>query len=160
MKKILTPQEASVIAKNVRGEGKRVVLVGGCFDILHIGHIAFLTEAKKAGDMLFVMLESDENIRQIKGPNRPINSQADRAAILEKLEMVDCVILLSKFETDEDYDNLVSSLKPAIIAITADDPARAHKERQAKQTGAKISEVVKPISNRSTTKLIEILEEM
>lgn len=160
MGKILDIKKAIAIAKTLCSEGKTIVLAGGCFDILHVGHIAYLTGAKKTGDVLFVFLESDENIKKIKGEHRPINAQADRAKILESLEMVDYVIPLPQIEKDNYYDDLVISLKPAIIAITKGDPTRKHKDRQAKLVDGKVLEVAAPVVNKSTTKLINILNEI
>lgn len=158
--KVLTLQEAISVAMNLRKEDKRIVLAGGCFDVLHIGHVAFLKEARQRGDVLIVLLESDENINHLKGPNRPINTQKDRAEILENLEIVDYVVKLPAFTENTDYDNLVISLKPAIIAITKGDPGKNHKDRQAEKVGAKVVEVTDTVSNRSTTKLIDILKEI
>lgn len=160
MNKILNVTEAIKLSKNLRGEGKKLVLAGGCFDVLHIGHIAFLKEAKQRGDILIVLLESDENINHLKGPHRPINTQKDRAEILENLEIVDYVVKLPAFTENTDYDNLVISLKPAIIAITKGDPGKNHKDRQAEKIGAKVVEVTDTVSNRSTTKLLKILTEI
>jgi rfaE bifunctional protein nucleotidyltransferase chain/domain len=158
--KIISTNQAITICKILRTQGKRIVLVGGCFDVLHIGHIAFLKEARQRGDVLIVLLESDENINHLKGPNRPINTQKDRAEILENLEIVDYVVNLPAFTKNVDYDNLVISLKPAIIAITKGDPGKNHKDRQAEKIGAKVVEVTDTVSNRSTTKLLEILTEL
>jgi FAD synthetase len=160
MGKIRNITEAISQAKKYHVEGKKIVLAGGCFDILHIGHLTFLEQAHKKGDKLFVFLESDEMIRQHKGDNRPINNQKDRAKILSHLSMVDCVILLPPKVNDAFYDNLVIQLKPAIIATTAGDTYRAHKERQAEKIGATVVDVTAPISNQSTTKLVSLLSEL
>lgn len=157
--KILTIQQAIDVSNKLKAEGKAIVLAGGCFDILHIGHIDFLNEAKKRGDVLFVLLESDEAIRRIKGNNRPINSQADRARILSALLGVDYAIILPQLKTDKEYDDVVIKLRPDIIATTKGDKYKKHKERQAKLIGAKVVDVIKNISNKSTTKLIKLLSE-
>ena len=159
MGKILNIDQAVKISKKLRERGRTIVLAGGCFDILHIGHIDFLNEAKKRGDVLFVLLESDEIIRKIKGNNRPINTQVDRARILSALLSVDYVIILPQFTKDKEYDDIVTRIKPDIIATTEGDKYREHKERQAKLTGARVVDVVKNISNKSTTKLIKLLSE-
>ena len=159
MNKIFSTGQAIKESEKIRNTGKRIVLVGGCFDVLHIGHIDFLNEAKKRGDILFVLLESDEIIRKIKGNNRPINTQVDRARILSALLSVDYVIILPQFTKDKEYDDIVTRIKPDIIATTEGDKNREHKERQAKLTGAKVVDVVKNISNQSTTKLIKLLSE-
>ncbi|HVF69877.1 MAG TPA: adenylyltransferase/cytidyltransferase family protein [Xanthomonadales bacterium] len=160
MKKILNIDQAIQVAKDLNKKGKTIVLAGGCFDILHVGHIAYLTGAKKAGDVLFIFLESDDNIKKLKGNNRPLNTQTDRAIILENLEMTDYVIPLPRVENDTDYDRLVISIKPAIIAITKGDPTREHKDRQAKLVNGKVLGVSAPIVNKSTTRLINILNEI
>jgi FAD synthetase len=137
---------------------QKIVLVGGCFDILHIGHITFLEKAKKAGDYLIVLLESDQAIQKLKGKNRPINSQADRAKILSSLKVVDKVIALPVMK-DLDYDELVKKIKPAVIATTSGDSGIHHKKRAAKLVGAKVKVVTKNIKDQSTTNLVKLLSE-
>ena len=157
MRKILTIEDAIKISKKLKEQGKTIVLAGGCFDILHIGHINFLKEAKTYGDYLFILLESDERIRKIKGKNRPINIQKDRAEILSSLCFADYVIILPLFKDNNNYDNLITAIKPDIIATTKGDTQRIHKERQAKLINATVVDVVKNISNKSTTRLVKIL---
>ncbi len=160
MNKILNLKQAINISSELQKKGKKIVLAGGCFDILHVGHIAYLTGAKNAGDVLFVFLESDENIKKIKGDHRPINAQVDRAKILESLTVIDYIIPIAPITNDKNYDDLVISLKPAIIAITAGDPTRIHKDRQAKLVHGKVIEVAAQVINKSTTKLVNILNEI
>lgn len=160
MSKILKFKEASKLREDLQTQNKSIVLVGGCFDVLHLGHLTFLREAKKRGDILVILLESDESIKKTKGKNRPINSQHDRAFMLEALEMVDAIILLEPEMTDKAYDSLVITLKPAIIATTAGDTNRRHKERQAEKIGAEVVTVTKPVANKSTSRLISLLEEI
>jgi rfaE bifunctional protein nucleotidyltransferase chain/domain len=156
--KIVTVEQAIQIAQDLHMKNKRIVLVGGCFDILHIGHIAFLERAKKAGDVLFILLEADESIRQIKGESRPINNQENRARILAAIEVVDEVILLSHRLKNQDYDKLIMQLKPAIIAITRGDLKRHQKARQASLVNAEIIDVIDVISDQSTTRLVRLLD--
>lgn len=155
--KILTIKEAFKIANKIRRQHKSIVLVGGCFDILHTGHIEFLTQAKKQGNVLMVLLESDETIQHVKGGERPINNQSDRSIVLTALSIVNYVILLDHFTKDQEYDDLVKSIKPDIIATTTGDPYRIHKERQAKLVGSRVVDVVHRISHTSTSKLAELL---
>lgn len=157
MNKVVTVEQAVEIAEDLHGKGKRIVLVGGCFDILHIGHISFLERAKEAGDVLFVLLEADESIKEIKGENRPINTQEDRARILAAIEVVDEVVLLSSNLENRDYDKLIILLKPDIIATTQGDLKRHLKERQASLVSAEIIDVIDVISDQSTTRLIRLL---
>ena len=160
MHKILTPNEAVTLSNELQKQNKKIILAGGCFDLLHIGHIHFLEQAKKAGDILFVFLEHDATIKKLKGDNRPINTQEDRAKILAALTIVDYVVMLPEQTDNAFYDDLVIQLKPAIIAATQGDPNRHHKERQAKQIGATVVDVITPITNQSTTHLISVLKEI
>ncbi len=157
MNKIVTVNQAIEKSEQLRNHGKRVVLAGGCFDILHIGHITFLEKAKAAGDSLFVMLESDTRIKKIKGENRPINSQEIRAKILAAIEVVDFVILLAPNLIDQVYDEMIIKLKPAIIATTQGDLSRSHKERQAAKVGCRVIDVAEYIKNQSTSRFIKLL---
>ncbi|OGE26630.1 hypothetical protein A3C26_04540 [Candidatus Daviesbacteria bacterium RIFCSPHIGHO2_02_FULL_39_12] len=129
----------------------KIVLVGGCFDVLHPAHVIFLEKAKKMGDFLVVILESDEKIKKIKGANRPVYSQKDRAMMLTALKAVDKVVLLPVMEKEKEYDELVRKIKPDIIVTTRGDPQIYHKQRTAKLTGAKVKYATKFISKFSTT---------
>jgi len=97
-------------------KGKKVVFTNGCFDLLHIGHIHCLREAKKWGEILIVGLNSDSSVRKIKGEERPIVPQRERAAILASLEMVDYVCI---FDEDTPY-RIISLLKPDCIVKGGD----------------------------------------
>lgn len=133
----------------------KIVLVGGCFDILHVGHIRFLKKAKSWGDILIVLLESDEKIKKLKGKGRPINSQKVRAEVLSSLKDVDIVFPLPKNIENSDYDLIVREIKPDFIAITEGDPNIKFKERAAQQAGAKVKVVTALAGDYSTKKLIE-----
>lgn len=152
-KKILTVRQATTLAKKINGQGKRIVLVGGCFDILHVGHVLFLEKAKAKGDILFVWVESDESIRKSKGENRPIHTQKQRATVIAALACVDYVIPLPHFADNKHYDDLVKKIKPAIIAATKGDPEIIHKQRSAKLVGATVAYVTKRVSKASTSNL-------
>ena len=131
--------------------------MGGCFDVLHLGHIIFLEKAKKMGDKLIVLLESDENIRKNKGNNRPINNQENRAKMLLSLKVVDKVVKLPEMKTNEDYLALIKKIKPSVIAITDGDERVFQKKEQAKLIGAKVVEVTKQIPYQSTSRIVEII---
>ena len=150
-------KDAISLVQKRKNKNKKIVLVGGCFDILHIGHITFLEKAKKEGDVLVVLLESNQSIRKSKGKDRPINSLKDRAKILSALKYVDVVIPLPPMETDQEYDNLIGKIHPDIIAITKGDPGISHKKRQAKKLGIKLKIVTNIIKDSSTTNLIKLL---
>lgn len=135
---------------------KKVVLAGGCFDVLHIGHVRFLKKAKSFGDYLIVLLESDKNIKRLKGSARPFHNQKERKEVLESLNFVDKIIILPDTVTHKTYDDLVKKIKPNIIAITEDDPIKDIKLIQAKSVGAKLK-VVKKYKSHSTSNLVKIL---
>lgn len=150
---IVKTEEAINVSNKLREQGKIVVLAGGCFDILHTGHLRFLTSAKTTGDILIVLLESDDNVKKLKGKGRPVNSQKDRAEILAGLKPVDYVVLLDQMQSDKDYDRLIAQIRPKVLAATMGDPGLKHKKRQAKLINAKVRQVIHRIGNRSTTGL-------
>jgi D-beta-D-heptose 7-phosphate kinase/D-beta-D-heptose 1-phosphate adenosyltransferase len=156
MDKILNPDEAKTIFTDCQKNKKSTVLVGGCFDVVHIGHVRFLQEAKKLGDILFVFLESDEKVRRLKGENRPLFKQSERAIVLSAISYVDYVITLPFISTDEGYNELVLSLKPDIIAVTENDPHLGKKKKQADLIKGKL-EVVPFVKTFSSSKLVKVL---
>ncbi len=155
MNKILTIDHAAKLSKKLKKENKTIVLAGGCFDILHYGHIVFLKEAKKRGNTLFVLLESDESVKKRKGEKRPINSQISRAGTLSKLGLVDYIVMLSGVTKDEEYDRIMFQIKPAVVAQTAGDPNSAQRKKQCEMVGAKLISVTKSVKGASTTKILE-----
>ena len=159
MDKAINVNQAIKVSKKLRSEGKKIVLAGGVFDILHIGHVKFLKKAKDKGDCLFVLVESDGNVKRIKGKTRPINNQKNRAVILSSLASVDYVVILPNLKTDTEYDKIVTQIRPEIIATTAKDPNILHKKRQANQIKGKVVNVTARISNHSTTKLAKLINQ-
>lgn len=155
MAKIVSLQEITSIINSFR-KNNSIVLAGGCFDILHIGHIIFLKEAKKMGNLLLVLLESDEKVRKLKGSNRPYFSQEDRAEVLASINAVDYVILLPLLDTDKDYNNLILQIKPKIIAVTTNDPLISKKKKQAKMVGGEIR-IIPYLATLSSSKLAKLL---
>ncbi len=135
---------------------KKIILVGGCFDLLHFGHISFLKRARSLGDYLIVALESDENVRRMKGDARPIHTQAQRKEMIESLSCVDEVITLPPMHGYPDYLELVKKIKPAVIAVTEGDHAKIKKGQQAKEIGAQLIEIPK-IHTPSTSQLVKLL---
>ncbi len=156
MNKLITFNLLSNLVKQLRQAKQVVVLVGGCFDILHLGHVRFLKEAKKYGTVI-VVLESDANVTKYKGKNRPIHKQSERAEVLASLETVDHIVLLPPFSRDEEYFELTKTISPTIIAITEGDPQLENKQRQARRVSAKIV-VVPKIQTPSTTQLAKLLD--
>lgn len=156
MNNILKVKEAIKIAQALRKQSKSIVLAGGCFDIIHVGHVIFLAKAKKYGDFLFVLLESDEKVKRLKGDNRPINSQQDRALVISAISSVDFVVMLTNLKTDSEYDKIVRKIHPSIIAVTVDDPNIRHKKRQAKLINGKVVYVTKRVVEQSTTRIASL----
>ena len=113
---IKTKEEIYALSDRLKKEGKKVVFTNGCFDILHVGHVKYLQEAKSYGDVLIVGLNSDSSVRELKGPTRPVNTEADRAYILAALESVDYVVLFSE-ETPHD---LIRNIAPDILVKGGD----------------------------------------
>lgn len=159
MGKIVNVGQATTISKQLRSRGRKIVLAGGVFDILHVAHVKFLEKAKQQGNILFVLLESDDNVRKLKGKNRPINIQKNRSIVLSALTSVDYVVQLPNLKNDTDYDKVVSQIRPSIIAITAKDPNIVHKIRQANQINGKVVCVLQRISDQSTTRLARLINQ-
>ena len=158
MATIISVDQIDETIKPLKQKGENIILTGGCFDILHPGHIEFLSNTKKLGGKLVVLLESDETVKRLKGEGRPVHTQHDRAYVLAHLSPVDVVILLPQFNNNEDYEHLVAALSPDIIAITKDDPVKKYVEPQAIKIGAKLIEVVerRPYATSSITKRLNI----
>jgi len=91
--KIMTIAEAVRWRETLRREGRRLAVTNGCFDILHRGHADYLDRARRAGDALLVLLNSDRSVRELKGPDRPVNDEAARAFVLAALAAVDAVVV-------------------------------------------------------------------
>lgn len=154
MDKIISAGKISPLAKELKSKNKKIVLVGGCFDILHLGHIIFLEKAKKTGDILLVLLESDQKIKELKGVDRPVHSQTERAKILSAISFVDYIILLPFMTKKSQYNDLVKKIMPDIIAATRAAEGNDYKKRTANLTGAKLVFVTRVIGQYSTTGIL------
>jgi cytidyltransferase-like protein len=133
---------------------KKIVLVGGCFDILHFGHIQFLQKARECGDYVVVVLEPDERITQHK-KRTPTHTQMERAYNLLALHSVNHVILLPLLHGFDDYLKLVKAINPQVIAITAGDPQLTNKQKHADSIGAELIEVTTIIGNFSSSAIYQ-----
>ena len=134
------------IAQNLRDENQKIVFTNGCFDILHKGHVSYLSKAKSLGDVLIVGLNSDSSVRKLKGDNRPINNQDDRAFVLLALQSVDYVVI---FDEDTPY-KLIETIRPDILVKGAD-----YKDKEV--VGSDIVDDVRLIDfvdGKSTTNII------
>ena len=114
--KLKTWTEIAIIVKDLKTTGKKIVFTNGCFDIIHAGHVEYLQEAAKLGDILIIGLNSDSSVKRLKGKNRPINSQIDRAKVLSGLETVSYIVI---FEDDTPY-KLIDHIKPDVLVKGGD----------------------------------------
>lgn len=137
------------LSKRDQGE---LILVGGCFDLLHYGHITFLKNAKQPNTFLLVALESDEYIVNHKR-RHPIHTQEQRAEILSQLRCVDAVVMLPYLANDREYDQMVRTIAPDTVAITEGDTQTENKKKQVQKIGSKIKIVTKLLSDYSTTSI-------
>ena len=144
---IKTLKEITILSEELRVKNNRIVFTNGCFDLLHAGHVRYLETAKSFGDVLIVGLNSDQSVARLKGENRPINHQMDRAYILAALETVDYVVI---FDEDTPYQ-LIEAIKPITLVKGGD-----YKDK--KVAGQEIVDelkLVKFIENKSTSQIIK-----
>lgn len=148
--KILSRPAMKAERERLRKEGRTVAFTNGCFDLLHAGHVAYLAWARRQADALIVGLNSDESVRRIKGPKRPLVPQADRARVLAALEAVDYVVL---FEEDEPAA-LIAELRPDVL-VKGEDWAHYVSGREVVESyGGRV--VLAPlVEGRSTSELIQ-----
>jgi len=135
------------IANDLRSQNKKIVFTNGCFDILHLGHVKYLQKAKALGDKLIVGVNSNASVSRLKGPERPVNDEYDRAYLLASLEVVDYVVV---FEEDTPYE-LIKKVKPDVLV--------KGKDYEGKEVvGSDISKeviLIDFVDGKSTTKIIE-----
>lgn len=135
----------------LRRGGKKIVFTNGCFDILHAGHVRYLNKARSFGDCLIVGLNLDESIHRIKGPERPINSELNRAEVLGALRSVDYVVLFGENTAEE----LISLVRPDVYAKGGDYTLETLPEAKIVHSyGGKV-EFIDMVEGCSTTNVIE-----
>ena len=142
--------EISSIVSELKNKEKKIVFTNGCFDILHIGHVKYLEKAKSFGDILILGLNSDLSVQRLKGKNRPINTQDDRAYILASLEAVDFVVI---FDEDTPFD-LIKLIKPDMLIKGSD----YNDKEVVGQDIVKELKLVQLIDGKSTTKTIKWIQ--
>jgi rfaE bifunctional protein nucleotidyltransferase chain/domain/rfaE bifunctional protein kinase chain/domain len=146
------PQEdARALAARVRAHGGTVVATGGCFDLLHAGHVRALEAARALGDCLIVCLNSDASVRRLKGPDRPLVAEADRAAVLLALGCVDAVAVFA----EDDPREVLRELRPHLWAKGGDYAASELPETPALAEWGGRAVIVPYVAGRSTTRLID-----
>jgi rfaE bifunctional protein kinase chain/domain/rfaE bifunctional protein nucleotidyltransferase chain/domain len=138
-----------------RSQGQRIVLTNGCFDVLHSGHTRYLNQAKQLGDVLVVALNSDDSVRKLKGAGRPINSMADRAAVVAALSCVDYVTV---FDTPTAAP-LIRQLRPEVYANGGDySPEMLAETPAVEEYGGRVA-ILDYVAERSTTAVVKRIRE-
>jgi rfaE bifunctional protein nucleotidyltransferase chain/domain len=132
-------------------EGKKVVLTNGCFDILHVGHVRYLEEARALGDVLIVAINSDKSMRLIKDPGRPILSEDERVALVSALRCVDHVVLFD----EPDVAHVVDVLRPAIHAKGTDYTEQTVPERDKVRAYGGVVRITGDSKQHSTRDIIQ-----
>lgn len=113
---IIEVKDIKKTTEEFKNNGKKIVFTNGCFDILHRGHAEYLEQAKSLGDLLVVGVNSDESVKRLKGDDRPINNESDRAFMLDKLKPVDLVTIF----TEDTPFNLISEVIPDVLVKGGD----------------------------------------
>ena len=150
--KILTPESLAAWRESIRLAGRKLVVTNGCFDILHAGHAAYLESARNLGDALLVGVNADASVRQLKGPERPLNSESDRALVLASLACVDAVCVFPELTAEQ----FLSLAKPDLYAKGGDntlDTINQDERRLVESFGGRVV-IVPGLPGRSTTGLV------
>ncbi len=149
--KLKSLDEIAGVAAQARQSGKSVVFTNGCFDLLHRGHVHILRQAKAAGDVLIVGINSDRSVETIKGPTRPILPENDRIELIAAMEMVDYVVL---FDEPDPYQ-LIAAIKPNVLAKGGDWSAdKIIGADIVERDGGRVA-VIPYLKGFSTTEIIE-----
>ncbi len=152
--KIVTVEEARAERDKLVAQGKKLVFTNGCFDILHRGHVTYLTFARNQGDALVVGVNTDASVRANKGPDRPINSEQDRAFVLGSLRAVDFVVLFG----DDEPKDIIAKILPQVL-VKGRDWAHYVSGREVVETNGGTVVLADMVEGRSTTSTIQrILE--
>ena len=151
----MTLHDAAALAARLRREGKRIVLANGCFDLLHVGHIRYLDDARRLGDVLFVGINGDAAVARLKGPGRPLMPAAERVELLSSLRAVDHVVVFD----DDTADRLVASIQPDVHAKGTDYTADSVPEAATvRASGGRVAITGDP-KDHSTRDLIGLIVE-
>ncbi len=151
MGKLINREDLPALLKELRADGKTIVTTNGCFDILHVGHVRYLQKTKTFADVLIVALNSDVSVKKIKGPDRPINNENDRAEILCALACVDYVVLFD----ESSPENLLVEIKPDVHTKGADYTVETLPEAKAIMANGGRIEFISFVEGKSTTAVIE-----
>lgn len=151
IQKIMTPEQMLGERQRLRAAGARLVFTNGVFDLLHVGHVRYLTEARRLGDALLVAINSDRTVRELKGPHRPVFDQAERAEILAALKAVDYVTVFD----DVSPRKLIATLLPDVLVKGGDYQLdQIHGREEVEAAGGKVISLPF-VEGASTSGLIE-----
>ena len=151
--KIIPWEQLPAWREKLRAQGRKLVVTNGCFDLLHRGHVTYLESARALGDALLVGVNSDASVRELKGSDRPINNELDRAYVLAALESVDGVCVF----TDRTALRFLSTVQPDIYAKGGDytiDTINQEERRLIEQHGGKVA-ILPGVPGKSTSALLE-----
>lgn len=155
MGEVISRNEIKNLTEKLKKDGKSVVFTNGCFDILHIGHVRYLKESAKLGDIMIIGLNSDLSVKRLKGESRPINNESDRAELLSELSFIDYVIV---FEEDSPV-NLLEEIKPNIYTKGADYTLETLPEASTILKNGGRVEFIDLVAGKSTTNVIKKIEQ-
>ncbi|MGK0184991.1 MAG: formyltetrahydrofolate-dependent phosphoribosylglycinamide formyltransferase [Verrucomicrobiales bacterium] len=154
--RIMTAEAAAAWRDALDQQGKRVVFTNGCFDLLHTGHVRYLEQARALGDALVVALNSDSSVSALKGPDRPINAEQDRAEVMAALRAVDAVVIFSAPRATA----LIETIRPHIYAKGGDytvDSLNPEERRALESCGAEV-QILSLVPGRSTTDTVAAMK--
>lgn len=151
---ILSRETAKKLVEELKLQGKTVVFTNGCFDILHVGHLRYLNEAKKQGDILIVGINSDFSVKQLKGPTRPINNELERAEMLSGLKAVDFTVIFDELTPIETIDEL----KPSIHVKGGDYKVEELPETATVRKHGGIVKILPYVEGKSTTNIVNKIQ--
>jgi len=154
MGEVVVHAELLEIIERLKSERKKVVFTNGVFDIVHRGHVEYLTKAKALGDVLLVGMNTDASVRRLKGPERPVVSQDDRAFVLAALHIVDYVCL---FDEDTPY-NLIKAVVPDVLVKGSDWPIDDIVGKDIVEAAGGKVQTIDYVPNHSTTNLIQKID--
>ncbi len=151
MNKILEREALRNKLEELRNKGKKIAFTNGCFDILHVGHVRYLREAKKTADVLVLALNSDSSVRSIKGEKRPLMNENERAELLAALEFIDFITIFPELTPLE----LINYLKPDVLIKGGDWPEEKIVGREEiKKWGGRVA-IIPEVEGKSTTNIVE-----
>jgi len=156
--KIVSWEELPRWRQAIRQSGRRLVVTNGCFDLLHVGHATYLEQARNLGDLLLVGVNSDAAVRDLKGPDRPVNAETDRAAVLAALESVNAVCIFP----DRSATRFLEAAQPDVYVKGGDytlESLNQEERRLMENAGAKIT-ILPLVPGQSTTRLLERISKL